>query len=331
MSALAIGMWACVLLEGHLFSLYVLLTLLLLGLNLTNWKRGASGVMIGWLVAWILQFPSFDRGNESMNETVSEWLLVDPLFMPSRSQLLSNQSVRGIWQVIDQQGNIFKIWMESQDVDVSHPRWAWVTHSLVPQSDIASAFDFQSYLTSNDVFRIANFHFWGSGMDATQSGKWWRDLSLWWNDLLSERFEGDGAGLIFGVFAGDRKAVDPSIRDAFAQMGIAHLLSVSGYHVGLVSMLFVGLLRSQNRRIRMLSLLGPLVSLAYVACCGFPLSGIRAWLMISCAWILLICGRRQSAWTAFGVAACAAVFLDPSSPRQLGAQLSFWPREVCSH
>ena len=154
MSALAIGMWACVLLEGQLLCLYGLLSLLLLGLNPSIWKRGASGVMIGWMVALILQIISPSTNTDPGEAIVSQWLLVDPLFVPSSSQLQTNQSVKGIWRVLDDQGNSFKIWMNTPDVDISLSRWAWVTHSLVPESDIISTFDFQSYLASNDISRM---------------------------------------------------------------------------------------------------------------------------------------------------------------------------------
>jgi predicted membrane metal-binding protein len=45
------------------------------------------------------------------------------------------------------------------------------------------------------------------------------------------------------MFAGDKKSVHPEVQKALRQLGLSHLLAVSGYHVALVSLFFFLLLR----------------------------------------------------------------------------------------
>ena len=45
---------------------------------------------------------------------------------------------------------------------------------------------------------------------------------------------GDGAGLVRGVIFGDTKSLSEETYEAFRQNGTAHVLSVSGLHVGML-------------------------------------------------------------------------------------------------
>src|SRR6185503_20369781 len=57
------------------------------------------------------------------------------------------------------------------------------------------------------------------------------------------RGEGDGPALVRALVAGDRRALAPSLEDAFRRTGTAHVLSVSGLHLAAVSGLVFLLLR----------------------------------------------------------------------------------------
>jgi len=56
----------------------------------------------------------------------------------------------------------------------------------------------------------------------------------------------DSAELVFSMLFGDRSELDGELRDVFQASGLAHILSVSGMHVGLIIILFVFLLNAMK-------------------------------------------------------------------------------------
>ena len=148
-------------------------------------------------------------------------------------------------------------------------------------------------------------------------------LSHAWRAVLYKMFRGEGAPLIWGVFGGDKSALTTVHRSSFQQLGIAHLLAVSGYHVGLMSALFLFTLRAQNRWLKRVSGLGVLVGFVFVAACGNPVSGLRSAGMLMWVWLDVITGKKAQPWEAFGVMATLTASLDVQQPHMLGTQLSF--------
>ena len=92
------------------------------------------------------------------------------------------------------------------------------------------------------------------------------------------------------------------MKQAFQRLGIAHLLAVSGYHVGLVSSLFLLLLTTQHRWLKRLSLRAILLAeSSWTWCSTRPYSGITAWMWVplSMHWVIQACRgavRRRVVW-----------------------------------
>jgi len=326
--ALGLGMWSCVLLDNQWTHLWALLAGLLICLPLRLWKKAGPWVLFGWTSSAGLLFADehSSRGPTSGSPIWTE-VLVSPQFVES-THTNDDGQLRGIWEAMDPQGRRFRIWMAtSASDDGGFPRWAWVNLHPLPRSDVSDAFSFEAYLISARVRCQAHFLKWSESAGLSSGSRsveaHIRAAALRWRTWLKSRFSGRGQGLILGMFAGDRKAVPTDVRESFEHLGLAHLLAVSGYHVGLVAGPFLLLLRFQNRWLRRLSVLGVLIASAFVLSCGAPVSGIRSWLMVVLTWALMVRGRAADAWTAWGVAACLAVLRDVHVPLGVGAQLSF--------
>ena len=323
--ALALGMWFSILLDGHLAMLWVCLGLFHLCLPLNLWKRAAAWVAVGWACAllsqemWAKPVPFSTSGYR--------WLEIQPSFVPSQAAVDGAQLHRGIWEARDEKGNAFSVWLHaSNPLPLEFPCWAWVHLESIAKSDVTSSFQFDDYLTQSGVSKAGEVLKWAEPDSGPAMDHALPSMAAWaqrWRRHIASLFEGDAKGLLLGVFAGDRKAVPHEIRDAFSHLGIGHLLAVSGYHVGLVSSLFLVLLRFQNQHLRRFSVVGVLVGGVFVWICGAPVSGVRSWMMLTLGWWSLVRGRRPDLWGAWGMAACIAVLLDPHTPRNLGAQLSF--------
>ncbi|PCJ81410.1 MAG: hypothetical protein COA49_04750 [Bacteroidetes bacterium] len=131
------------------------------------------------------------------------------------------------------------------------------------------------------------------------------------------------AGLLMGLSTGDKSWINKSTKSLFARSGIAHLLAVSGYHVGIVGSLPLLLFRSRRREIRWFGALGLAAIWAFITACGSPWSAVRAGLMVTAGCIGKWSGRAILPWQGLAVAAWIVVWIDPWAPQQLGTQLSF--------
>ncbi len=147
-----------------------------------------------------------------------------------------------------------------------------------------------------------------------------------WRDGLVERLlrlYGERGPLVSALVLARREGLDPDLRSAFATTGIAHLLAISGFHVGLVAGILFGVLRASGRGRKAATAGAALLSWAYVGLIGFPDAACRAALILTCLALSRARGYPPSRWGPLGAAALALVLLDPMRVASPGFQLSF--------
>ncbi|MEZ6187013.1 MAG: ComEC/Rec2 family competence protein [Planctomycetota bacterium] len=128
--------------------------------------------------------------------------------------------------------------------------------------------------------------------------------------------QGSGRGLLRAVLLGDRTGLDPELRRAFRNTGCAHLLSISGLHVGVILVWALALgRRSDGRRGWVFAAL-----VVYVALVGARPPILRA----------AVAGAVCVAWPGRGdplnrlsAAGGLVLIVDPGALRTLGFFLSF--------
>lgn len=134
------------------------------------------------------------------------------------------------------------------------------------------------------------------------------------------------------------RAITLGIRDrpateAFRRTGTAHLLAISGLHVGLVSGFFMLLVRGLWRRSarlcarlpapRAAAAAGLLGAVGYAALAGFSLPTQRAAVMLGALLGMRLCGRVLRPGQAVSLALGAVLVCDPLAPAGPGFWLSF--------
>ncbi len=138
----------------------------------------------------------------------------------------------------------------------------------------------------------------------------------------SHRLYGARAGMVDALILGRRGAIDADLQDRFARSGLVHLLSISGFHVGLITAWVFLLCRlARVGRTRSLAIAAT-TSAAYVAFLGWPAPAARA---AALAAIVARChtGQRRVQPNALLAATCLAVLLvDPWAALDLGGWLS---------
>lgn len=134
------------------------------------------------------------------------------------------------------------------------------------------------------------------------------------------------AGVAEALTLGWRGDLDPATQSAFRDAGIAHLLAVSGLHVGLlagiVGAALIGL--GKERRGRIIRGSVQLVAVwAFALLTGMAPSTVRAALMFSLFIISDITGRRTPRLNLLAAAAIVTLGLQPQLLFDLGWQLSY--------
>ncbi|MCK4738972.1 MAG: DNA internalization-related competence protein ComEC/Rec2 [Deltaproteobacteria bacterium] len=139
--------------------------------------------------------------------------------------------------------------------------------------------------------------------------------------------------IIKALIIGDSGTVPKEVRDTYSRVGTAHLLAISGIHVGFIAFIFYNLFfwifrRSyflmQTLNVKTLSLLLSLFPVFfYGLIAGFPISTERAVLMVSVYVITIIVGRGRDLYNTLALAALVILLIRPGALWGAAFQLSF--------
>jgi len=131
----------------------------------------------------------------------------------------------------------------------------------------------------------------------------------------------DDAALSRALLIADMRGLSPELRDRFAIAGMAHILSISGLHVGLIAValeLVLELCAIDRRRAALISL--STIAL-YVAVIGLPAPAVRSAVMLGATIVSRLIQRPTSAWAVLALGAVQPVWT-PQVVTDLGYQLS---------
>ena len=154
---------------------------------------------------------------------------------------------------------------------------------------------------------------------------------LGWMDAFRQKkaraiqafFPSQEAGILRAMLLGDRAGLSKEVREVFIRTGTAHILAISGLHMGVVAgllMLTTGLL-PLSRRGRLLVVI--LVLMSYAVLVGGRPSVWRAVVMAEVFLISMLTERQTDPWNTLALAALAILLVDPTALFSVGFQLSF--------
>ena len=131
----------------------------------------------------------------------------------------------------------------------------------------------------------------------------------------------DSFALLAGLMFGDKGYLDEDVYTSFQRNGIAHVLAVSGLHVGLVYAAVLRLLR--GRRNPKTTAVSAAALLCYVCLSGFSVSVLRAGFMIGLHLASFHLKRRYDLVSAASLAATVFLAGNPYTLFDSGFQLSY--------
>jgi competence protein ComEC len=121
----------------------------------------------------------------------------------------------------------------------------------------------------------------------------------------------------------DRGSIQHSQKKLFARTGVAHLLAISGLHIGMIGLMlefFLRLLRfsKRQRRIPCIVILG-----LYTWIIGAPPSAVRAFLMLTYLWSACFFSRKATSLSAISFAGILSLLTYPHQLWDWGFQFSY--------
>jgi len=150
---------------------------------------------------------------------------------------------------------------------------------------------------------------------------------------LSRHWSGDYLGVALALGLGSRAGLSEKMKRQWNELGISHLLAISGLHMGFVGFFLFWVLRfaflvlALGRGLgpaRRLAALGTLLGMwMFCGWVGAPVSALRACLMASVVFGAIFLKANQGGFNALGVAAGMMVLGEPGCLFQVGFWLSF--------
>lgn len=139
---------------------------------------------------------------------------------------------------------------------------------------------------------------------------------------LTRHIKGDAGDLLSAMLLGERSELSPAVRRDMTRLGLSHILAVSGLHLGII----VGFLHLFLGRLRIARKYAAAIEIAsilfYMALTGFPLSVVRAGVMLILALLSFYVARDPDGITSLFFAAAFICTVSRFSVYDYGLLLS---------
>ena len=170
-----------------------------------------------------------------------------------------------------------------------------------------------------------------------ESGADWRATLENWRSKLADKvlthLEQPVGGIAVALITGQRQFLDKQSAQALRDAGLAHLLAISGLHMGLIT--GVAFLAMEILLAALLPINFPwpprkpaaifawLMGLAYLFLSGMGVSTLRAFTMVSIAILAVLSDRRVISLRSVSIAAFIVLLVSPEAVFSIGFQMSF--------
>ena len=184
-------------------------------------------------------------------------------------------------------------------------------------------FDFPMWLRQQGMrYRISS----GGDIAVISPDMPWTDYAQRIAKLCHKRLQtvmGEQADLAVAMLLGYRDALAEDDVQSFQRAGVAHIMAVSGLHVGILSMAMLWLLERMNLRKKLQIPIVGLFLLLYCAITGFAVSSLRAAVTVLLWVIAGAFGRKANPITVISTALMIVLIINPLQLFSAGFALSF--------
>jgi competence protein ComEC len=145
-------------------------------------------------------------------------------------------------------------------------------------------------------------------------------LKLAINDAVLE----PAASLLNGILLGDKKNIPTEIKNSFSELGLSHIIAISGTHLAILIAVLMQTLNAVGLSRRKTFLPATIIIILYVLMVGAPASAVRSALMALSA---MLAGQFSRLSNSLNALICASVIMSFLNPKiilsDVGFQFSF--------
>ncbi|HPM41079.1 MAG TPA: ComEC/Rec2 family competence protein [bacterium] len=195
------------------------------------------------------------------------------------------------------------------------------------------SFSYRSYLAARGIAAVGSAY--GKVERVAEAGSaaaGFEKLRRGIADSIAGELAPPARDVVTALAVGERGGIAPEVRESFAESGLAHLMAISGLHVGFVAAAIFVLFRMVFRFFPGVLLFVPIRRLSafatvpavwcYVMLTGSPVSAVRAGIMITVFMAGVMWGLRQDVLSTLAVAVVVILVSSPLSTLDVSFQLS---------
>ncbi len=276
---------------------------------------------------------------------VEGWLYREPEHLPHRTRLYLQVTRRQVTRQCDTKGD----WLPAVGRVLIHVRfpsrgWQYADDVRLPvrlrsprNFRAPGSFDYAGYLARRRIYATA--FIWNDDTiekigtrPQTVRGRL-EQTRRRIGTFFNTRLDSHSAAILRALIIGDTSGIDKELRASFARAGVAHVLAISGLHIGLVALAAYGAwwwLLGRSRRIllictmpKLAALLSVPAVLLYAGLAGGRMTVWRAVIMVLVYLAAVLLGRSQEVYRSLALAALIVSIVWPGAVFEVSFQLSF--------
>lgn len=147
-------------------------------------------------------------------------------------------------------------------------------------------------------------------------------MRIWLRGQLLGNMRADNANIAYALIVGDSLHIDSGLKTIFTDSGIAHIFSVSGLHVGVLSAAVVFVMRRLRAGGKTILFVNVVLLFLYALLCGFVPSVTRSLIMIFIYLAAGAWGKKYDGISSVSVAVIIILLLNPLTLFDVGFLLS---------
>ncbi|WP_408954885.1 DNA internalization-related competence protein ComEC/Rec2 [Natroniella sp. ANB-PHB2] len=198
---------------------------------------------------------------------------------------------------------------------------------LAPRKRNPGGFSYRDYLKRNGIYALGHLN---STSQIKQIGrrvnfflKQIFNLRGQINQLLDDYFSTPNNYILQALLLGNKSLLPPEVENDFREVGLSHLLVISGFHIGLLSYIIYFICKKLKLSERIIFILNLLVLSSYLLLTGWQLPALRAVILISLILWGKLLKRRVDIYNLLAGVALIILVINPWSLFTVSFQLSF--------
>ncbi len=271
--------------------------------------------------------------------TIEGWLFREPERFPHRGRLYLE--ALQVWQAGAPRPASGKILVTVRTLSGSWQYGDGVRLSLrlrTPRNfHTPGSFDYESYLARQRIYLSA---FLWDDSTIERAGEHGDRLRAWIEQarrtigaFFDTHLDTQTAAVLRALIIGDEGRIDKDLREAFSRAGVAHVLSISGLHIGLVTAVAYGAwwwLLGRSRYLLLTCTMPKLAAvlsippvLLYASLAGGNIATWRSVVMVLVYLLAILLDRQQAVYRSLALAALLISLIWPGAVLDISFQLSF--------